>query len=119
MKKIIGLFLLGFSVMAHAANDSQLTVKKGSGDFVVNLAANPTTGFQWKVMQYDQSILRLKSSVYQKNSSKLIGSGGQMVFTFGLKKGASYPSKTNILFQYARPWEKVGATQQKVVVYLK
>lgn len=114
----MGLFLFCISLSLYASK-SPVTVTMGKDQVVINLVANPTTGYQWSVIDYDKTILQLKSGVYQKNSSQLIGSGGQMVFTFGLKKATSYPSQTKILFQYARPWEKTGGTQQKVVVNLK
>lgn len=105
MKKIMTGLLLMLSTLGNAAENLSLDVNTNQKQFVISLAANPTTGFQWTLQHYDQTFLELVGSHYQAPQSKLIGAGGQMIFTFALLAGKSYPKKTTINFKYAQPWE--------------
>ena len=118
MKILLGSVLLGFSIIAHAGAGDDLTinVNASQSSFVVQLAANPTTGYQWKVVKFDKNLLSLLSSHYQKPQTNLIGAGGKMFFTFTLNNGKSYPEKTNIVFKYARSWEPDSSTVKNVTV---
>lgn len=117
MKFLTGFTMMMLAVFAHADDVMSLDIAKGQKSFVVNLPANPTTGFQWSVVQYDKDLLTLGSSVYHGPNTKLIGAGGRMLFTFTLNKGITLPKTTELTFKYARPWEKKGEfTMQKVTV---
>jgi inhibitor of cysteine peptidase len=119
MNILLGYVLLAFSIIANAGSagdDLTMNANSSQSSFVVQLAANPTTGFQWQVVNYDKKLFSLISSHYQKAQTNLIGSGGQMQFTFTLNKGKSYPEKTKMLFKYARSWEPETSTLQKVTV---
>lgn len=116
MKKIFAVFLLGISQFVWAGNELYVTVNAKQPIFVIRLAANPTTGFQWSVADYDKDLLHLVSSDYQPNQSKRVGAGGVMFFTFERNKGKVYPASTNILCHYARPWEPESATEKQVQV---
>jgi len=117
MNFLIGFILLSFSVMANAGdNNISMTADSTQKKFVVTLAANPTTGYQWKVVQFDKNLLTLTSSDYQKPQTQLIGAGGQMLFTFTLNKGKSYPENTKMVFKYARAWEPDSGTVKNVTV---
>ena len=109
MKLFIGFTMMMLSVLAYAEDPMTMNVPKDQSTFVVNLAANATTGFQWSVVHFDKDLLTLSSSVYQRPDTKLIGAGGRMLFTFSLNKGKAYPKKTELSFKYARPWEKDGS----------
>ncbi len=103
--------------LIYAAEPILINVNKNQSSFIVNLAANPTTGYQWSVIHFDNDLLTLHSSVYQRPNTKLIGAGGRMLFTFTLNKGKTYPQTTELTFKYARPWEKKDTgTIQKVTV---
>lgn len=118
MNILLGSVLLGFSIIANAGTGDDLTINVNSSQssFVVQLAANPTTGYQWKVVKFDKGLLSLISSHYQKPQTNLMGAGGQMLFTFTLNKGKSYPTKTNMVFKYARSWEPDSSTLKNVTV---
>ncbi|KTD67360.1 MULTISPECIES: protease inhibitor I42 family protein [Legionella] len=116
MKTILGLLLLSCSMMASANDNSTMDVSVNNPNFVVTLPANPTTGFQWKVVRYDKNLLILSNSAYEGTKTNLIGAGGQMHFTFELKKGKSYPESTVLVFKYARSWEPKTATIKKIKV---
>ncbi|KTD48955.1 secreted protein [Legionella rubrilucens] len=121
MKKLIHgiLLMLGFGV--HAANPTAMTLNVASGEdqFKVTLQANPTTGYQWTVQNYDQTLFKLMSSQYVAPETKLIGAGGQMVFTFAVNEGVALPKSSAMTFRYARPWEPKEGTTQKVIIQFK
>lgn len=117
MKWLTRLLVLFLSLNSYAGKDISMQVNKNQPSFVVSLDANPTTGFQWSVQQFDQSFLTLSQSKYQKSQTHLIGAGGKMQFTFTLNKGKSYPDNTKITFQYARAWEKEGGMVKTVTIH--
>ncbi len=119
MNKLLGCILLCLSVSANAGDDISINVNKDQANFVVTLPANPTTGYQWSVVSFDKDLLTLQGSKYQSPQTKLIGAGGQMVFTFALNKGKTYPDKTNMQFNYARSWEPNSGSKQNVIVNFK
>ena len=117
MKILIGCCLLLCSVLANA-NDNAMTINvdPATSQFTVKLPANPTTGFQWTVKEYDKTILTLTDSEYLPPQTKLFGAGGNMIFTFELVKGKKYPQSTQMVFNYARSWEPETGTLQQVTV---
>lgn len=116
MNIFFGALLFCFSILAHAGDSLAITVGANQNSFVVKLPANPTTGFQWKVVQFDKNLLTLSNSQYQKAQTNLIGAGGQMAFTFTLNNKKNLPEKTKMTFKYSRSWEPGTATVKKVVV---
>lgn len=118
MKKIIlsAVLFWGFSIMANASDNLSINVTSSQPSFIVSLAANPTTGYQWSAVKFDKDLLTLTSSKYQKPNTKLIGAGGQMLFTFTLNKGKTYPKETNMVFKYARSWEPESGTVKNITV---
>lgn len=116
MKVLLSMFLLGCSMIANSNDTLTINVDSKQSNFTVTLKANPTTGYQWSVVKYDKKLLTLSGSQYQKPNTKLIGAGGQMVFTFTLNKGKSYPASTDMVFKYARSWEPDSATVQNVTI---
>ena len=78
------------------------TVSLASGDsLVIELAGNPTTGYEWAVAQADDDLLRLADSSYTPDSPGLAGSGGLYLFRFEALRPGSAP----LLLAYRRPWE--------------
>ena len=72
--------------------------------FAIQLAGNPTTGYEWTIAQLDAAFLRLVDSSYSADSSA-IGSGGAYTFRFeALQAGA-----TTLGLAYRRPWETTAA----------
>lgn len=116
IKRFLGCLLLGCSMLAQAntGSDELMNVNSNDPDFTISLPANPTTGFQWSVIDYDKALLNLTHSQFVKPNSKLIGAGGVMKFTFDLNSGVTYPVFTEITLKYARPWEAKSATIKHV-----
>ncbi len=100
---------------AHAGDPKPLTVTAGK-EFNITLQYNASTGYQWVLAKApDQKLVKLLGTEYKRLDPKLIGSGGDMVWTFqALAKG-----KTQIGLDYVRPWEqgqKPARTTNFVVV---
>ena len=71
---------------------------------VISLEGNVTTGYYWSFRQTKDDIVREVSNEYipKKSDKMIVGSGGDFLFVFeGLKEG-----ETELIFEYARPWEK-------------
>ena len=72
-------------------------------EFVLTLESNPTTGYRWQVAdKLDEKTVKLISSEYNAPDTKLVGAGGNEVWTFK----AAGKGKTTINLIYVRPWEK-------------
>ena len=110
---LIGLL---FSTILFAADTQILKVDANQPQFTVTLAANPTTGFQWRVLSYDKTKLCLIKSEYVASKPQRMGSGGNMKFTFKLMKRDHYPVSSRIRFQYARSWDLEQGKFKDVVV---
>jgi len=72
-------------------------------EFKFTLSANATTGYHWQLAQpLDAKLVKLVNNEYLRPKTKLVGAGGQSVWTFQpLAEG-----KTEITLDYVRPWEK-------------
>jgi inhibitor of cysteine peptidase len=116
MRILLVAFLLSFLVAANAADTMTMKVNAKQNQVLVTLPANPTTGYQWALINYDKSLLKLTKSHFLPPTNKLIGAGGQMQFSFKLIKAKSHPSKTTLLFKYQRPWESKGGTLKTVII---
>ncbi len=115
MKKIFGILtftlLLGLvagcspkeSNLTEANNGQPTTIKVG-GRVVVELDANPTTGFTWEVSNLDTSVLKQLGETEYKpaSSTPMPGSGGTQVLRFE----AVAPGTTTLTLIYHRPFEK-------------
>lgn len=116
--RLLGCVLMSCAVLAQAQatanSDELMNVNSNNPDFTISVPANPTTGFQWTVIDYDKALLNLTHSQYVKPNSKLIGAGGVMKFTFDRNSGVAYPASTEITLKYARPWQANSATIKHV-----
>lgn len=120
MKALLSSLFLGLSMTVHANDVISMDVNMNQSNFVVTLPANPTTGYQWSVVQFDKNLLALNSSKYEGLKTAMVGAGGEMHFTFALQKGKTYPDFTEIQFKYARSWEpKSGIVKNVKVNFVK
>ncbi len=89
-------------------------VSKKSRTFSINLRSNPTTGYSWVLVDnYDQELIKPVSHKFHAPDSKLIGAPGYETFTFKIDNdGFRVPQKTQITFQYVRPWVVMGNSQK-------
>lgn len=88
--------------MILTQQDNGMTLNLKVGDrFSIQLPENPTTGFQWAINPNQDGLLTLQKTSYIPASPQLIGSGGQKIWEFKVKKAG----KTNLSLKYWRPWE--------------
>ena len=70
--------------------------------FTVSLMSNPSTGYQWQVVEYNKKFVEPVGSPKYTPKGSSAGAPGTETFTFrGVAEG-----KTHIKFEYRRPWEK-------------
>lgn len=115
--KLSGICCLSL-LMANIVHAAVIRVNADQPQFVVKLPSNPTTGYQWSVTDYNKNCFSLKESHYLAAKKKLIGSGGEMVFTFNNLHGQKACNSSTIVFSYARPWESKRGQVKKVVIQL-
>lgn len=75
--------------------------------FDISLDSNPTTGYRWTV-DFDTHFLSGNEKPYLPSEPRLIGSGGQQVFTFK----PIHVGKTKVSAVYKRPWENIAADER-------
>ncbi len=101
--------------LAKQDNGKAIALKKGES-FVVALASNPTTGFQWTVVEpYDENLLTAEKSYTGTGIG--VGSGGIEMFCFTAINSGSTP----LVMNYQRPFDKNVAPIEtfKVTVEIK
>jgi predicted secreted protein len=89
-------------------------VNSNKPDFTVTLARNATTGYSWILKNPEAyTFVEQVDYKYERGDSKLIGSGGQDVWQFKVRKEYfKAPVTFQLHFIYAQPWElKVGQEQ--------
>ena len=120
MLKPIGfLFLMMLSSFGFSKATMNITADATATSFVVSLSANPTTGYQWSVIDYDRAHFELIKSEYVGASKPRIGQAGEMVFHFKYKVDVTLPSSTSILFSYSRFFEPGSGYKQRVNIVFK
>lgn len=86
-----------------ADNESEIRLRTGE-TLTVRLESNPTTGYSWQVMEFDNSVLRQDGDPEYKpspGSDGQVGAGGEETLRFK----ALGPGKTRLTLGYMRPWE--------------
>ena len=119
MKILLGVLLAALVACTGTTDTKSMNVDAKQAQFQVTLPSNPTTGYQWTVKEYDKSLLQLVGSQYSAGQTKLIGAGGNMVFTFKLASEQALPLNTKIVFIYARPWESGKGALKTVTVHFR
>lgn len=116
MKKIITCLLIVVLGLANASNSDEVIINPYQEQFIITLAANPTTGFEWTLQNYDHGLFKLIASHYVASATNRIGAGGQMQFSFILLPNKVYPKTAVISFKYARSWDIKSATVKNIVI---
>ena len=84
--------------------DRDLSVKCGD-IFKIEVESNPSTGYKWHLLFFDEDILKLLSNKFVPDMTNHIGSQGIEQFNFeAIKEG-----RTSIKIAYKRAWEKQTA----------
>ena len=70
--------------------------------FKIEVESNPSTGYKWHLLSFDEDIVKLVSSEFVSKLTNHVGSLGREHFNFEAKKKGS----TSIKLVYRRTWEK-------------
>ena len=89
------------------ADDGTVVALDEGETLILDLEANPTTGFTWELDTLDEGVLRLSGEPAYRSDSDLPGSPGTMTFTFE----AAGAGETELRMVYHRPWEDASPIQ--------
>ena len=92
--------------LSLADDGAVVTLDKGD-TLILDLEANPTTGFTWELDALDEGVLHLTGEPAYLSDSDLPGSPGTMTFTFE----ATGAGDTELQIVYHRPWEDESPIQ--------
>ena len=119
MKKFTsGLFFLIFVLstsfcLAEGSKTPRVIKTQVGQSFTITQESNGTTGYLWQFAKpLDKSTLKLISSEYIAGGTEAnirVGAPGKQVWRFKALK----PGRTNIYFEYVRPWEKPHQPQNE------
>lgn len=117
---VILISLIGCSPTTLIINENnqkdKYSVKKGDILEVI-LNTNPSTGYEWTIVNIDTSKLNIVDEKYTPKivNDKIVGSGGSKTHIFkSIDKG-----KTTVDFIYSRPFEKELPPKKKFHVNLE
>jgi inhibitor of cysteine peptidase len=88
---------------------------KPDDDFLIALAANPTTGYGWTATVSNPKVVSADGAAYRAPASKALGAGGEQVLAFE----AQHPGTATITLRYRRPWEKSTPAAQTVTILVR
>ncbi|HEX5978100.1 MAG TPA: protease inhibitor I42 family protein [Nitrososphaeraceae archaeon] len=86
--------------MSNTGKDHHLSVKCGD-KFKIEVESNPSTGYRWHIIFFNEDILKLISSEFVAKLTNQIGTSGIERFNFEAKKEGT----TCIQMVYKRAWE--------------
>lgn len=96
--------------------DHGRTVTVAAGEQVtLRLEGNPTTGYLWELLRYNQELLTLVGETGFVRDADRPGAGGRFVFRFA-PRGVG---ETRLQLVYLRPWEKKVKPIRNFEVVLK
>ena len=90
------------NVVLDATDDGRTVELKQDQSLELELTGNPTTGFMWEVVVFDDAVLRLAGEAEFEPDSNLVGAPG--VLTFRFEPVAA--GETDLDLEYRRPWEE-------------
>lgn len=115
MKAVTSLIISLICISSWASSNA-INIPPGKKHFSITLPSNPTTGFQWKLVNSNPQLVQLSGSRFFPGDKKRMGAPGNTQFLFSVKPLDIPPIETRLLFQYVRPWEKTPGKQIEVQV---
>jgi len=88
-------------VKATAEDDGGQVVLEVGQTLAISLEGNPTTGYTWEAVEFDEGVLEQGETEYEA-SSKAIGAGGTETLQFKAVRAG----EVALRLVYHRPWEK-------------
>lgn len=122
MKRIcIYNLILLFSLWLSSALANEVmtvTVTPSSPTAIISLPANPSTGYQWQVNDYNSQLMYPPTSRYVFEK-KIPGASGYTIWQFKFKKSAFIKSQiTSVYLEYKRPWENTPGKKQIIRIQI-
>ncbi len=122
-KRLQLIFLISFLFVSFAYADKSTELKKlsmANNQFVISFPANPSTGYTWTIVYYDQSRFNLLKSEYiTPEKIKRIGAAGKMLYEFQVRESGTFPFSSKITFRYARPWDKNSGVNKTATITVR
>ncbi|MCG2766855.1 MAG: protease inhibitor I42 family protein [Anaerolineae bacterium] len=85
------------------ADDNGRKVEMKAGQvLVISLESNPTTGYAWEVVNFEEGVLEQAGEPEFKADSKLVGAGGVQTFRFK----AAEAGEIELKLLHHRSWEE-------------
>ncbi len=94
--------------ITEADNGKTIEVTVGQS-FSIQLASNPSTGYQWIVRSVDRTLGQPKESF--KSSDGAVGSGGKQRFRWSTKSPLNLEGRHTIELAYQRSWETADSAK--------
>ncbi len=88
------------------ANGTAIDLHQGDS-FAIRLAENRTTGYRWKLGEWDQVVITNTSDKYVPPHIGVPGAAGEHVWEFS----AGSPGHTTLRLEYRRSWESAPPAQ--------
>lgn len=105
--------------MVFSSPNTAIKVQANQPEFTLTLQSNPSTGYSWFLTKYNSQLITAVSHQFVAPNTNLIGAPGYEIWTFKLAPTAfAVPQTTNVVMEYARPWEKSGGSKSVFKVYL-
>jgi inhibitor of cysteine peptidase len=82
---------------------------------IIKIPENPTTGFRWEFEELDNKFLEMQTMDFLRESTTLIGTGGEKSFTLKIKQLGS----TSIRLKLWRDWEGDSSVVQRYEVNIQ
>lgn len=83
----------------------------------INIQANPSTGYNWYLSQFNNQFFTLSSYQFTPGKTKMPGSPGTATFNFTINPSFhTGPYLSEIDFTYLRPWDMSSAVHQALWV---
>lgn len=124
MKKNLSIFIFALLTpllaLAHDVpvyTDANRPIMQGAdqSEFVIQLNANPSTGYAWFLKSYDPNYIKVIQHQYIQPKRTLPGAGGIEEWKFQLTPMAlAAPHRFSIEFVYARAWESNASLKPTV-----
>ncbi len=85
----------------------------------ITLPANPSTGYTWKLVKYDEKVLHFNGQEYVKSKSDNIGAPGIENFSFTLLPHPIDVHSTKVTLTYGRQWLPEPVKTTNVIVNVR
>jgi inhibitor of cysteine peptidase len=92
----------------YSEQDDGASVSLLPGDaFQVRLSENPTTGYRWRLLDWDHSMVDVTLDQFQPPGTSSHGAGGEHLWEFA----ARGPGQSLLQWVYRRRWEAASSAR--------